>query len=145
MKGHFCIYSCGVKLLEMSSKHSHCSRQTNQFLRENILNNARVRRIPIAMNTNSAFTGSHTEILFWCQQFDLKQIKILEHGQPNVNFHPAASLRPYVTTMQARNCQYEFHSIGLDNFKHHCVLLFEMSSMEDATEKCQYTELKENH
>ena len=30
----------------------------NQFIQENIFNNAPVRRIAIAMNTNSAFTGS---------------------------------------------------------------------------------------
>ena len=33
----------------------------NQFIQENIFNNAPVRRIAIAMNTNSAFTGAYTE------------------------------------------------------------------------------------
>ena len=33
----------------------------NQFIPENIFNNAPIRRIAIAMNTNSAFTGSFTE------------------------------------------------------------------------------------
>ena len=32
-----------------------------QFLQENIFNNAPVRRIAIAMNTNSAFSGSYTK------------------------------------------------------------------------------------
>ena len=32
----------------------------NQFIQENIFNNAPFRRIAIAMNTNSAFTGSGT-------------------------------------------------------------------------------------
>ena len=36
----------------------------NQFIQVNILNNAPVRWIDIAMNTNSAFTGSYTENLF---------------------------------------------------------------------------------
>ncbi len=49
----------------------------NQFIQENIFNNDPVRRIAIAMNTNSAFTGSYTENPFWYQQFDLRQIKIL--------------------------------------------------------------------
>ena len=35
----------------------------NQFIQDNIFNNAPVRRIAIAMNTNSAFTGSYTENL----------------------------------------------------------------------------------
>ena len=33
----------------------------NQFIQENIFNKAPVRRIAIAMNTNSPFTGSYTE------------------------------------------------------------------------------------
>ena len=37
----------------------------NQFIQEDIFNHARVRRIAIAMNTNSAFTGSYIEIPFW--------------------------------------------------------------------------------
>ena len=34
----------------------------NQFIKENIFNKAPVCRIAIALNTNSAFTGSYTEI-----------------------------------------------------------------------------------
>ena len=41
----------------------------NQFIQENIFNNAPVRRIAIARNTNSAFTGSYNENHFWYQQF----------------------------------------------------------------------------
>ena len=37
----------------------------NQFIQENIFNNAPIRRIAIAMNTNSAFTGSFTENPIW--------------------------------------------------------------------------------
>ena len=33
----------------------------NQFIQENIFNNAPVRRIAIAMNTHFVFTGSYTE------------------------------------------------------------------------------------
>ena len=51
----------------------------NQFIQENIFNNAPIRRIAIAMNTNSVFTGSHTENSFWNQQFDLRQITYSEN------------------------------------------------------------------
>ena len=65
----------------------------NQFFQENIFNNAPVRRIAIAMNTNSAFTGSHTENPFWYQQFDLGWIGILRLGQPIVDFDAAENCR----------------------------------------------------
>ena len=49
----------------------------SQFIQENIFNNAAIRRIAIALNTNSAFTGTFIENPFWRQQFDLRQIRIL--------------------------------------------------------------------
>ena len=61
----------------------------NQFIQENFFNNALVRRIAIAMNINSAFTGSYTENSFWCQHFELRQIRILRGGQPIVDFDAA--------------------------------------------------------
>ena len=39
----------------------------NQFLQEIFFKNAPVRRIAIAMNKNSAFTGSYTGNPFWYQ------------------------------------------------------------------------------
>ena len=77
----------------------------NQFFQENIFNNAPVRRIAIAMNTNSAFTGSYTENPFWYQQFELRQIRILSGGQLIVDFDAADNCRLYVTTMKAMNFQ----------------------------------------
>ena len=43
------------------------ARQNQLIQRKNIFNNASVRRIAIAMNTNSALTGSYTENTFWFQ------------------------------------------------------------------------------
>ena len=93
------------------------------------------------MNTNSAFTGSHTENLFWYQQFDLRQIRILRESQPIVDFDAADNCRLYVTTMKAMNFQDDIPSIPIDNFKDHYVLVFDLLSMQDATEKCHYPEL----
>ena len=93
------------------------------------------------MNTISAFTGSYTENPFWNQQFELRQIRILIGGQPNVNFDAADNCRLYVTTMKAMNFQDDIPSIPIDNFKDHYVLVFDMTSMQDATENCHYPEL----
>ena len=113
----------------------------NQFIQENIFSNAPVRRIAIAMNTNSAFTGSYTENLFGYQHFDIRQIRILRGGQPIVDFDAVDNCRLYVTTMKAMNFQGDIPSIPIDNFKNHYVLVFDLTSMQDATEKCHYPEL----
>ena len=97
----------------------------NQFIQENIFNNAPVRRIAFAMNTNSAFTGFSTENPFWYQQFDLRQTRKPRGGQPIVDFDAADKCRLYVTTMKAMNN----------------VLVFDLTSMQDATENYHYPKL----
>ena len=91
----------------------------NQFIRENVFNNAPIRRGAVAMNTNSAFTGSFTENLFWYQQFDLRQTRILIGGHSFVHFDTADNCRLYVTTMKAMNFQHDIPSIPIDGFKDH--------------------------
>ena len=127
--------------LETLRKTFIISARQKQFIQENIFNNARIRRIAIAMNTNSAFTGSFTENPFWYQQFDLKQIRILRGGQPIVDFDTADNCRLYVTTMKAMSFQDDFPSIPIDEFKDHYVLVFDLTSMQDAFENCHYPDL----
>ena len=108
----------------------------NQFIQENIFNSAPIRRIAIAMNTNSAFTGYFSESPFWYQQFDLRQIRILRGCQSIVDFDAADICRLYVTTMKAMNFQDDIPSISIDDFKDHYVLVFDLTSMQHATENC---------
>ena len=68
--------------LETPAKTFIIPARQNQFIDENIFNNALLRRNDIAMNINSAFTGSYTVNPFWYQQFDLRQIRILRRCQP---------------------------------------------------------------
>ena len=99
--------------LETLAKSFIIPARQNQFIQENIFNNAPVRRIAIAMNTNSAFTGSFTENPFWYQQFDLRQIRILSGGQPIVDFDATDNCRLYVTTMKAMNFQVDIPQFQL--------------------------------
>ena len=113
----------------------------NQFIQENIFNNALIRRVLIARNTNSAFTGSFTENPFWYQHFDLRQTRILRWGQPTVNFDTADNCRPDVTTMKAMNFQDYISSMPIDDFKDHYVLVFDLTSMQDAIETSHYPQI----
>ena len=103
--------------LETLAKTFVVPARQNQFLQENIFNIAPGRRIAIAMNTNSAFSGSYTENPLWYQQFDLRQIRILSLGQPIAAFDSADNCRLYVTTMKATNIQVDIPSIPIHNFK----------------------------
>ena len=93
------------------------------------------------MNTNSAFTGAYTEYPFWYQHLDLRQFIIPRGGQPIVDFDAADNCRLYVTTMKAMNFQDDIPSMPIDNFKDHYVLVFDLTSMQDATEIYHYPDL----
>ena len=103
--------------LETLAKTFIIAARKNQFIQENIFNNAPIRRVAIAMNTNSACTGSFTENPFWYQQFDLRQIRILRGGQSIVDFDTADNCHRYVTAMKAMNFEDDIPSIPIDDFK----------------------------
>ena len=113
----------------------------NQFFRNYIFNNAPIHRIAIAMSSNSAFPGSFAENPFWYQQFDLRDFGILRGGLPIVHYDTTDNCRLYVTTMKAMNFEDEISSILVDNFKDHYVLVFDLTSKQDATDQCHYPEL----
>ena len=93
------------------------------------------------MNTIPVFAGSYTENPFLYQHFDLRQIRTLTRGKPIVDFDVADNCRLFVTTMKAMNFQANIASIPTDEFKDHYVLVFDLTSMQDATENCHYPEL----
>ena len=93
------------------------------------------------MNSKSAFTGSFAENAFWYQQFNLRDIRLLRVGQPTVHHDTTDNYRLYVTTMKIMNFQDDIPSIPIDNFRDHYVLVFDLTSLEDATEHCHYPEL----
>ena len=63
-------------------------------------------------------------------------MRILIGGQPIVDLDAADNSRLYVTTMKAMNFQDDILSIPIDNFKDHYVPVFDLTSMQDATENC---------
>ena len=127
--------------METLAKNFIIPARQNQFLQENFFYDAPVRRIAIGMNTNSAFTGSYAENPFWYHQFDLGKTRKLRGGHPVVNFDAADSCRFCVTTRKAMNFQDDIPAIPIEYFIDHYVLVFDLTSMQDATENCYYQEL----
>ena len=127
--------------METLAKSLIIPARQHQFIQEKIINNAPIGRIAIAMNSNSGFTGSFAENPFWYQQFNLRDIRIARGRQPIVHHETKYNCRLYVTTMKAMNFQDVVPSAPVDNFKDHYVLLFDLTSVQDATEHCHYPEL----
>ena len=120
--------------LETLAKTFDIPSKQNQFNTGNIFSNAPVRRIAVAVNTNSAFTGSEKEKNpFWYQNFNLRQIRTLTGAQPIVNFD-ATDVCLFDHIMKAMNFLDDIPSIPMDIFKDHSVPMFDSTSIQDATE-----------
>ena len=113
----------------------------NQFIQEKVFNIAPLRPIAIATDTNSAFNSSYTDNPSWHQQFNIRRERTLRGCQPIVDFDAADNCCLYVTTEKAMNFQSNFPSIPIDNFEDHYLLLFDLTSRQDATENRQYRAL----
>ena len=124
----------------MANTHINPARQ-NQLVQENIFKNAPIRRIAIAMKSNSASTVSFAENPFRCQQFNLRNIKILRAGKLIVDHDTTEKCCSCVTTRKSMSYQDKIPSIPDDNFKHHYVLVFDLTSRQDATEHCHHPEI----
>ena len=116
------------------------SRQ-NQFMQENIFNNAPIRRVAVAMNTNSAVAGSFHENPVIYQQLHLRELRIIRGGRAIVSLDTTSPCRPYVTTKKARQFNEDFPALPMEDFQNHYILFFDMTSLQDAAEQLHYPEL----
>ena len=116
------------------------SRQ-NQFIQENIFNNAPIRRVAVAMNTNSAVAGSFHKNPFSYQQFHLRELRFIRGGRAIVSLDTTSPCRPYVTTMKAMHFNEDFPALPMEDFQNHYILVFDLTSLQDAAEQLHYPEL----
>ena len=116
------------------------SRQ-NQFIQENIFNNAPIRRVAVAMNTNSAVAGSFYENRFNYQQFHLRELRIIRGGRAIISLDTTSPCRPYVTTMKAMQFNKDFPALPMEDFQNHYILVFDLTSLQVAAEQLHNPEL----
>ena len=106
--------------------------------RINSLSNAPVCQVAIAMNSNSASNGSFAENPFGFRQVDLRDFRRLRGGQASVHHDTTDNCRFYVTTMKVTNFKDDILPIPIDSFNYHYIAVFDVTSMQDATEHSQY-------
>ena len=116
------------------------SRQ-NQFIQENVFNNAPIRRIAVAMNTISAVAGSFLKNPFNYRQFHLRERRIIRGGRAILSLDTTSPCRHYVTTMKAMQFNEDFPALPMEDFQNHYNLVFDFTSLQDAAELLHYPEL----
>ena len=113
----------------------------NQFIQEKVFNNAPIRRIAFAMNTNSAFKGRFQENPFHYQKFGLRELRIVRGGRAIVSVDTTNECRAYVTTIKAMSFNEEIPALPNKLFQNHYVLVFDLTSLKDAGENIHNPEL----
>ena len=92
------------------------------------------------MNTNSAVAGSFHENPFSYQQFHLRELRIILGGRAIVSLDTSSPCRPYVTTMKAMQFNEDFPALPMEDFQNHYILVFDLTSLQDAAEQLHYPE-----
>ena len=112
----------------------------NQFIQEIVFNNAPIKMIAVAMNTNSAVAGSFHENPFNYQQFHLNELRIIRGARAINSLDTTYPCRPYATTMKAMQFNEDFPALPMEDFQNHYVLVFDLTSLQDAAEQLHYPE-----
>ena len=133
--------TCSIQLHGNYSKAIIIPSRQNQFIQQNIFKNAPIRRVAVAMNTNSAVAGSFYGNLFSYQQFHLRELRVIRGGRAIVSLDTTSRCRPYVTTMKAMQFNEDFPALPLEVFHNHYILVFDLTSLQDAAEQLPYPEL----
>ena len=115
------------------------SRQ-NQFIQENVFNNAPIKKIAVAINTISAVARSFYKNPFNYEQFHLRELRIIRGGRTIISLETSLC-RPYVTTMKAMQFNEDYPSLPMEDFQNHYILVFDVTSLQDAAEQLHYPEL----
>ena len=119
--------SYSTKLTTIARTHIIPSRQ-NQFIQENVFNNAPIRTIAVAMNTKSAVAGSFHENPFNYQQFHLRELRIIRGGRAIISLDITSACRPYVTTMKAMQFNEDFPALPMEYFQNNYILVFDFTT-----------------
>ena len=93
------------------------------------------------MNTNLAVVGSFHEKPFNYQQFHLRELGIIRGGRAIFSLDIIYPCRPFVTKMKAMQFNEDFSVLPMKVFQNHYILVFDLTSLQDAAEQLHYPEL----
>ena len=92
------------------------------------------------MNTKSTFTGDFQKNPFHCHKFGLGELRIVRGGRAIVSVDATNNCRSYVATMNAMNFNAEIPALPNNLFQNYYLLVFGLTSLQDAGEKIHYPE-----
>ena len=89
------------------------------------VNNARIRKLAVAMNKNLAVSRYFHKNPLHYQQFYLRELRIVRVGRAFISLDTIFLCRPYVTTMKAIQLNDNFPALLVDDFQDHNLPVFD--------------------
>ena len=128
---------------EVITKNYLVQAGTQLWKHEDIFTKEPIRRLIIAMCTSSSFTGTNNENPFHYQKFGLTEVIIYRNGFPTAGtpINTADDKRIYFNSMSALAYVENGHGISLDDFPNHYILVFDLTSTQEATHDFIHPEL----
>jgi hypothetical protein len=115
----------------------------NSWKHEDVFMKEPIRRVAIAMNTNTAFGASNISNPFNYQKFDLRQITIYRNGTPIVGtpMDTTNDRRLYYNTLASLAFGHSSHGIPLNLYPNHYIMVFDLTSTHEASHEFIHPEL----
>ena len=127
--------------VEKIARTFNISSGQNQFIQETVFNKAPIRRVAIAINTDSVFTGRFQGNPFHYQNFVSRELRIVQRGRAIVSLDTTNDSRAYVTAIKAMSFSEKNPGLPNHQLQNHYILIFDLTSLQDAGENNHYPEL----
>ena len=126
---------------EVLAKTFVIPNEQNQYIHENIFNNAPIRRLAIAMNTNTGFTGSLKTNPFLYHKFNLRSIRIVRGSHVVVERDTTDNVQSYITTMRALKFDEDGPGIPLEEYPEYSLQVFDLTSTQETNVQIYYPDV----
>ena len=115
----------------------------NSWKHEDVFMREPIRRLAIAMNTNTAFGASNMSNPYHYQKFGMRAITLYRNGIPTAGtpLETIDDKRAYLSSLTALAFGRNSHGIPLNGFPHHYVIVFDLTSTLEASQELIHPEL----
>ena len=129
--------------LETLTKTFLDSTVLHSLKQEDIFEREPIRRLAICLNTNEAFLGNNRQNPFHFRKFNLEQIYVYRNGLPVADspISTADDKRLYFNTISDLAHIDNGHGISLTDYPNHFIMVFDLTSIEQASRDFIHPEL----
>ena len=128
---------------EVISKVFLATAGQQSWKQEDIFRKEPIRRLIVAMCRSDAFIGTNTLNPFSYQKFDMNEIIIYHNGFTTAGtpMSTTDNKRLYYNSMAAQAYVENGHGISLSDFPNHYIMVFDLTSTQEATHDFLHPEL----